>query len=550
MLPKQRFFIAGRFAILVSVSMALVLGMRLLLSLLTRLPLIAPYLYSFDSINFALALKQFAPTRNQPQPPGYPFFVGEARLLYHWLGSPEQTFFFLEIAISGLSVAMLYILGKRMFSPKIAFVAAALLFVNPTFWFSALTSPLRPHLALLSALVAYLCWRALSGEQHYFYVASAALGLASGFRPELLPVLLPLWAWTGWHLRYRAVKLFRGTVLVGITTLIWVAILIVASGGLHHLAVFYSEYLFTQTQQTSVLMDPRSSSWLRWAGRGVLWNALGVVPWIWTVPFGWWQRKTVPQWKQLLTFLALWFLPAFAFHLAVHVDEPDHVLSTIPVLCLLGGFCVVAAGDRIVQLWPEFKEGTAVVITIVLAGNLLLFFGQFPVPQRGRASGFRGWQSVEDAVLIGTYESSYARVRWVNQMMELAMQRIQDLKATAAGRPILLIWARDGEPVWRKVCFYLPSERVYSLDEQGDPAVPVSLAQLWSGGNELARHSGSAPIRIPVPDGSRVIWIIAPVAAESLQRAVSLQKAAPLYYTDLPRGTGGFQWGSFEFVPQ
>jgi len=250
-----------------------------------------------------------------------------------------------------------------------------------------------------------------------------------------------------------------------------------------------------------------------------------------------------------LAFLALWFLPAFALHLMVHIGDPDHVLSSVPALCLLGAFCLDSAANRVLRLWPEFKEGKPLVIATVLGATLLLFFGQFPLPQRGRATGFRGWQSVEDAVVIGTYESSYARVRWVDQMMELAMQQIHDLK-TATNRPVLLLWARDGEPVWRKICFYDPSDKVYVLDETGDPAVPAARAALVSSNHRLALYNGMPPIRVPIPKGGRLIWIIAPIAEDGLKMVVPLQKAAPLYYTDLAPDAPSFRWGSFEFIPQ
>src|SRR5437016_1717044 len=71
----------NRITILFGGSIGLVLLVRLLLAVLTGLPLVPPYLYSFDTVNLALALKDFNPTRNQPQPPGYPFFVAEERLL-------------------------------------------------------------------------------------------------------------------------------------------------------------------------------------------------------------------------------------------------------------------------------------------------------------------------------------------------------------------------------------------------------------------------------------------------------------------------------------
>ena len=146
-----------------SPRLAALFGFCILMVGLTRLPIFPPQLYSFDSVNLALALEHFDPTLHQPQPPGYPLFVLEARLLDVPFGSAERTFAALGLLVSGLAVGMLYLLGKELFSPWAGMVAAALLFVNPTFWFSSLTSPLRPHLALVSIVMAYFCWRAKRG---------------------------------------------------------------------------------------------------------------------------------------------------------------------------------------------------------------------------------------------------------------------------------------------------------------------------------------------------------------------------------------------------
>ena len=128
-----------------------------LLVVATRLPLMPPHLYSFDSVNLALALEQFDPTISQPQPPGYPLFVAEAKVMQFLLRTPERTFAFLGLLASILALVVLFYLGQRMFSLGVGCAGAALLLVNPVFWYSSLTSPLRPHIALFSLLVAYLC---------------------------------------------------------------------------------------------------------------------------------------------------------------------------------------------------------------------------------------------------------------------------------------------------------------------------------------------------------------------------------------------------------
>lgn len=530
---------AGRVSIL--------FGLSVLLVVLTRLPLLPTHLFSFDSVNLALALEDFDPTRNQPQPPGYPLFVMEARLVHLLFGTPEQTFAVLELVICGLAVGMLYLLGKRMFSPWVGLTAAALLFVNPAFWYSSLTSPLRPHLALLSALVAYCCWRASHGEERYFELASLVLGLGAGFRPELSVFLFPLWAWTAWQCRQMRL-LFRGVFLFGLATAVWIAVLAIGSGGTGRLIPTFSEYLFAQTQDTSVLLDS-TASWRRTAGRAIIWTGLGTIPWIWMLPFAWKERHSWLDWSRGIQFLAVWFVPGFLFHFAVHVGDPDHALTTIPALCLVGSFSIVAAERFLSREWvPELKE-RGYLIWVVLVGNMVLFFGEFPVPQRLPAAGFRGWASISDAALIGVYESSYARVHWTEQMTDLGLKAVESLRK-GTDRPVLMLWARDGTPSWRKICYYHPAERVYVLDEKGDPGVPASQARLWSGSRAILRYTGPAPFQLPIPKGGRLIWVVGPQTAASLQRVLPLQSFSNLYYTDLPPDASSIRWGSFELVPQ
>ncbi|MBI4478579.1 MAG: glycosyltransferase family 39 protein [Acidobacteria bacterium] len=579
---------AGRLVIL--------FGIAFLAVFLTRWPLQPAHLYSFDSVNLALALEEFDPTRNQPQPPGYPLFVVEARLLYPLFGTPERTFAVLRTFISGLSLALLFLLVRRMFSSWIGLIAAALFLVNPAFWYSGLTSPLRPHLALFSILVAYCFWRAVQGEPRLFQVGSITLGLAGGFRPELSLILLPLWGWSGWRCG-RLRLLLRGALWIVLMTVIWVGILVEACGGLAQMLQAFQEYLNVQTFQTSALLEGASPGWRRMAGRAIVWTGLGALPWIWTLPFGWLKRQQWSDWKECLLFLSLWFLPAFLFNAVIHIGDPDHALTAIPVVCLVGGLCLNAAEKTIRTSWIyrlqeqgfviwllilslvfvltllnlleqrnfvvsvgvlvsllflfsfRVSHGVRPLISMALLGNVLLFFGEFPFPQGPQGGQFRGLASARDAFLGGRFESSYERAEWVNQMTEIAVEQIPRLKLNS-NRPLVLIWSRDGVPVWRKLAYYFPSEWVYALDEKGDPGVPVSQARLWSGNKILATYSGETPIRLPIPEGARLVWFVAGGKVSDLGEIVPVKKMATILYSDLPAGTAGFRWGSFEFVPE
>lgn len=519
-------------------------GVVLLLTLATRLPLTPRYLYSFDSVNLALALKEYDPSRHQPQPPGYPFFVAEAKLVQRLAGTPKRTFVVIKILISCGSVALLYLFGRRLFTAWVGGAAAGLLFFNPAFWYAGLTSALRLHLALISILVAYFCWRACCGEHRNFYAASLVLGLGSGFRPDLALFLPPLWLWTAWQCRRKDVFLKGALLLLG-GAACWIIALAVVYGGPGPMVISFRDYLTEQSQSVAAFSGGSTVAWRRMVARAFLWNGLGILPWAWTIPLAWLHRGQFANWRRQLIFLAVWFLPAFFFHSLIHIGSSGHALATIPAICLAGGLCIVGASEFLAKKWA-CPNVAGFVVLLALLGNGILFLWPYPVPQRKDVTGFRGWASVHDAVFVGTYETSYARVRYVASTTEAAFRQIEALKS-AEDKPVLLLWNRDAEPVWRKITYYYPSDRIYELIGR-KTAQP--RARLWEGTQIVAGFSGSPQVRLPVPKNARLIWLVHPDSVSELAQMIPLQGAFPVYYTDLNPNSPAFRWGSFEFVPE
>jgi hypothetical protein len=520
-----------------------VFGVALLLILATRLPFIPQHLYSFDSVNLALALREFNPALHQPQPPGYPLFVTEAKIIYWVAETPEHTFTILKILISSFSVMLLYLLGRQMFSPYVGVLAAGLLFVNPVFWYAGLTSSLRLHLALVSTLVAYFCWRACNGEHRYFYAASLAAGLGGGFRPELSLFLLPLWIWTARQCRSKLL-LFHSSLLFLMGTAIWVLVLAKAYGGLGAMITSFNGYFLEQSQSAMVLLGSPSDDWRRMVGRALLWAGVGVFSWMWAIPLAWRGRKASANWNRQAVFLALWFFPAFIFHLLVHIGDPGHALATIPALCMTGAFFIAEAHRVLAREGRAHSYVTVSLVLLALAGNVALFWWPYSVPQRKEVAGFRGWASLQDAVRVGIFETSYSNVRYVGQTTSLALQQIEALKSEA-DRPIVVVWNRDAVPVWRKVTFYNPSELVY---ETAGRRTSRPQARLWMGTKMIFAVSGPPTAKLPVRKKSRVIWVVHPDSVKDLARVVPLKEAFPVYYTDLDEDSLQFEWGSLKFV--
>jgi hypothetical protein len=149
----------------------------------TRWPIAPPFLFDYDNVNFAFALRQFAPLLNQPHR-GYPLYVATSRII-HWHG-PSSEWTALLMGFVGSALLFLVPLVGDMFGPCAAWIAPALLFFNPVFILAGSADHVHTFLASGAIATAFFIWR---GEGK---TAAFILGVAGGSRTEMVPVMFPL----------------------------------------------------------------------------------------------------------------------------------------------------------------------------------------------------------------------------------------------------------------------------------------------------------------------------------------------------------------------
>ncbi|MDQ3170796.1 MAG: hypothetical protein M3Q55_11715 [Acidobacteriota bacterium] len=168
--------------------------------LAAHLPYLPPSLGDLDSINFALAVREFDVAAAQPHAPGFPLYVGLTRLATAGLfaaGDPlnaPRALALVNVLGAALALVALFGLARALdYPPRRALAATIVIGTIPLYWFSA-ARPLSDLLALaLAAGAQALLARAWIKGGRWQATAGALLaGAAAGLGFLTLALTLPL----------------------------------------------------------------------------------------------------------------------------------------------------------------------------------------------------------------------------------------------------------------------------------------------------------------------------------------------------------------------
>jgi hypothetical protein len=571
-----------------------------LLTFASRYPLAPGQLFTFDDVNLAYSIGHYDIRASQPHPPGYPLFVMELRTL--WLlhfRHMEHLLFALALAGTVLTLFLLTVCGNRMMGGHSGFFAAWLLVFNPVFWHSGITSALRVQLALVSIVVAACCWAAWRGKGRWVLWSAIALGIGAGIRPETGPLLFPLWAAcslrapVAWRDRAISLAAMAGVVLL------WLMPAMIASGGPATFIRACLDYVTDQASVSSGLFGASDRRWQTTFWHTVVWTFCLLPGCALPAALAWRGRQGWGIGGDRLAFLVLWFLPAFTFGLFVHIEDPGHTLAMVPAVALFGGYLMSRAletlGQSVAQghgmllavaalaiAWIVDRhnaEFTVAWIPVVcLATGLLLKvrpvknFGHLPewqaavillVPvlllnwmmffHRGwyyRGPGTAGWRGSIERMTAdlnsGLALTSYEQIR---NTLGVDDHSIREVRRLAAERPgsSLVIW-EHGLTAWRKIAYYSRDVPIEVLEHKMIRAGSPAVVSRWRGARLETRTQGAAPLRIDVPAGTRVIWVLNPSTEfySAIRQALPLTPSGPVWYTDLPAAGGSRAVGDYE----
>ena len=220
-------------------SIRLLLGL-FAIAVATRLPIRSGVLYTWDSVQYALAMEHFDLAGHQPAPPGAFLYVMLARLFGFILHNPNAVLGLMSIAASGVLVAALFELALVLTGRRAAAWAAfALTLSSPLIWQYGTVASIYVPDAAMAALFCLVCARIMRGEHGLWPLSSMALAALAGFRPSTALMLMPLWIMCIWQLPMRKIAL--AFILAAAATLAWAAPMVIITGGLARYLGAYDE---------------------------------------------------------------------------------------------------------------------------------------------------------------------------------------------------------------------------------------------------------------------------------------------------------------------
>ncbi len=353
-----------------------ILSSLFLITIISRLPFTSKLLFSQDSCQFALALKNYNVAIDQPHPPGYFLYVMLGRMVYLLIKDANSSFIAISIVSSAFAVIAVYLLAKDIFGEKTGLIAAILTISSPNLWFHGEVALSYTVEAFFSSLIALFCWRLYKGDVKYLWHLAIAMAVAGGIRQNTPVFLLPLCLFALHKVRLKSslVAAFLFVVL----SLAWFGAMLYMTGGPDaYWAALHAIGSFVAHNSLFYANGPPFSFFVRTLLGFVIYciGGLGLA----ILVLGFYNLVRSQRLKLLISsetvFFSLWILPAFLFHLfiVIHPAVPGHSLIFAPPLLILTARTLLFLSDNI-QTHCNYNVTVPLSCLLILTNICLFLF--------------------------------------------------------------------------------------------------------------------------------------------------------------------------------
>lgn len=220
-----------------------------MLALSLRFIFLSHWLTDWDSVQFAMALKDFDILKHQPHPPGYILYIFLGRVFNVLLKNDTLALTSLSALLGTLTAIPLYLLAKEITNKKIAFISTVLFLVAPIHWLLSEVALTNVPGMFFTVLTAYLLYKA-KDSKNFLLLGSFLAGLTLGVRFAEYSIVLSLLILVLIY-RKNIKDILKASIYFSAGILIWLIPLIFDTGWL--------EFVHAYSQQISYIASHDST---------------------------------------------------------------------------------------------------------------------------------------------------------------------------------------------------------------------------------------------------------------------------------------------------
>ncbi|MHB1326128.1 MAG: ArnT family glycosyltransferase [Thermoleophilia bacterium] len=404
-------------------------------------------------------------------------YITVGRLFNFFLDNPNNALVFLSIVSSMAAVVGIYLLANSIFDRTTGLVASVLLIFSPLAWFYgevALSYVVELPLVLAATWLIYQ----LLFHRRYAVLAAIVLGIAAGFRQDVLMFLGPFWLVGSLRVGVRTMLLSWLAMAVSIA--IWMAPLLYLVGGISQYRALSSLQFKTGVFLTSIFSsgtDGGIDGFFRNAKevwRAMLW-LMGSASILFVFIAGLFLMPSRLVSDRRYLFLILLFLPAFFFFVLFHFGQPGYLLVySAPLVVMVSRALIMIAEDINRAFFRGFSEDDGRYATkgllktpgymfLVLFLALTVFINAGLFLTAARINQLFPTADGMISSLFGNY--SAIGIREVDRQMEATLSKVNeyDPATTIVGSVYVAPSPYPYAPDWRRLMYYLPEYRVLML---------------------------------------------------------------------------------------
>jgi len=308
-------------------------------------------------------MEHFDVRLHQPHPPGtFVFYILLGRLFNIFTHDENSALVWQSVILSGVGIAALYLLTRKMFGHKAGIATSILAITSPLVWFHGEVALSYMLEFTWVPLIVYACYQMKSQKFSYLLLASLLLGMAGGVRPNTPVFLFPLWLMAVIYNKYSWKQVILALVVMGIGVLLWAVPMIVESGGLQE---YINIMIWWQNQHTEAAGSllgmfeyiARFSFYLFYTlGFGIIFLVIAAFR---AIPQGLEAMKNklafirekntlvsrmncfiFDGWDWRFLVILGWLLPGTIYLTFIHLRQPGHTFTVLPGYIVLTGLAI------------------------------------------------------------------------------------------------------------------------------------------------------------------------------------------------------------------